>query len=306
MIGALNLAIKNIEYRRQSALQKAEENRRMLLENKEFLTIENKLGGLNFERAKKEVFGQDTTIIDNEIAKVEVQKSNLIKDLGFNENDLVPNFYCNKCKDTGRINGKRCECLENERIRLELLNNPELSKVPDAMKKIDFSVYGHNGELYKKCAKYLEENIVIKSGEKSIITMIGEAGIGKSYLAQAALRECLSNGDNVVVINAIKLNKLFLEYHCASIENKKEILTEINKCDVLLIDDLGVEPLLNNVTLPYLYELIIERMGKKTIITTNLSQRDIENRYDQRIFSRLMDKVNSAVIKLTGNDLRFK
>ena len=305
-MNALNLAIKNIEYRRQCAMQKAEEKKFSMLKNKDFLAIENRLGGLNFERAKREVYNQDTSVIDEEIANLSKEKAKLIIALGYSENDLLPHFSCEKCNDTGKIGGKSCQCLENERIRLELTKNSDLAGVPNSLKKIDFSKYGENSDLYKKCAKYLYDNIVKKNGNKSIFTMFGEAGIGKTYLAKITIRECVENGDSVIVINSIKLNKLFLEYHLASVENKKEILFDVENCNILLIDDFGVEQVLNNVTLPYFYELLIERIGKKTIITTNLSQRDIENRYDQRIFSRLMDKENSAIIPLKGEDLRFK
>lgn len=304
-MNALSNAIKNIEYKRQNALKKAEEIKSKLLKNKDYLAIENMLGGLDFERAKREVYGQDITDIDKEIAKVCDEKRHLLSVLGFSESDLIPQFSCNKCNDTGRCDKGRCDCVEKERIRLELINNPDLEKVPNTLKKIDFAVYGEYAEKYRIRAKYLKENIVEKKGNKSIFTIFGEAGTGKTYMSKVCLRQCMENGDTVISLNAIKLNKLFLEYHCAYLENKKEILSEVENCAVLLIDDLGVEQVLNNVTLPYFLQLLIERIGKKTIITTNLCQKDIENRYDQRIFSRLMDKENSAMIDLCGRDLRF-
>ena len=171
-MNALGIALKNIEYRRQSALKKAEEKRMLLLENKDFLAIENKLGGLDFERAKREVYGQDTFVIDEEIAKASIEKKRLLAKLGYSESDLKPQYYCNKCNDTGRNESGRCECVEKERIRLELINNPDLESVPNSLKKIDFSIYGESAELYKKCAKYLKDNVVDKNGNKSIFTML--------------------------------------------------------------------------------------------------------------------------------------
>ena len=65
---------------------------------------------------------------------------------------------------------------------------------------------------------------------------------------------------------------------------------------------------INNVTNEYLYLVINERMQnhKKTVITTNLDFRQIQEVYGERIFSRLMHKKQSLKINFPGNDLRIK
>lgn len=304
-MNSITKARKNIEYRREKAIRKAEQARNELLKNENFSRLENMLGGLNFERAKREVYGVDFGDIDIEIAKLNKEKDTLMLALGYQTHDIEPNYYCKACNDTGIIKDKECVCLTNERKRLELLENPEIADTPTILEKIDFSIYGQQSNMFKSCAKYLKHNVVDKDGSISLFTFLGATGVGKTFIAKVSLRNCLENGDDVFFINAIKLNKLFLEYHLASLEKKRGILARLNNSDVVVIDDLGVEPILNNVTIPYFYELIIERLGKKTVITTNLSQRDLENRYGQRIFSRLMDKKNAAVINLVGRDLRI-
>lgn len=300
----LERALEIIRARRENAINKAEETRRKLLEDKEFASIENTLGGLDFELARREVYGLDVSGLRVEIERINNQRDELLKKLGYNKEDFKPRYYCKMCGDTGYVEGKRCVCLENERKRLNIEENTELENSP-ALDKIDFSVYCEMSGLFEKCARFLTRKFVENEGELSLFLLMGETGIGKTYLAKAALRDSLEGGGEVLFLNAIKLNKLFLNYHCAPLEQKEEVLREINACDALVIDDLGVEPLYNNVTLPYFYELIVERLGKKTLITTNLSQRDLEEKYGQRIFSRLMDKRNSAVISLKGKDLRF-
>jgi len=303
-MSSLNEAKKIVELRRNLAIQKTQDIRSKLLENEDFKNAENKLGGLDFERSRREVYKLDTSEIDKQISQAILERDNALKKLGYSVDILQPEFACKICEDTGIYNYKVCSCVEKERVKLEFEKYPELKSVPKSLDDIDFTIYDQQSKMFEKCAKYLKRNFVSEDRLSSII-LFGATGVGKTYLAKTALLECMLSGQDVMFVNAIRLNKMFLEYHLAALENKKQILQKANSCDALVIDDLGVEPMLNNVTIPYLYELIIERASKKTIITTNLSQRDLENRYGQRIFSRLMDKERSAVIKLQGKDLRL-
>ena len=76
--------------------------------------------------------------------------------------------------------------------------------------------------------------------------------------------------------------------------------------DLLIIDDLGTEPVLRNVTKEYLLAVIQERMlkHKATLISTNLSPEQIFDRYGERLFSRITHKGKSLLINIEGNDLR--
>jgi DNA replication protein DnaC len=101
---------------------------------------------------------------------------------------------------------------------------------------------------------------------------------------------------------AFALNDECRKYHF-SLPSK---VNEFMDCDVLIIDDLGTEPLLKNITLEYLFNIINLRQKryKPTLISTNLSLDDILNRYDDRIFSRLSNKITSLTIPFNGIDMR--
>jgi DNA replication protein DnaC len=79
-------------------------------------------------------------------------------------------------------------------------------------------------------------------------------------------------------------------------------------CDVLIIDDLGAEPVIKNVTQEHIYNILNERLvnNRAFIITTNLNPSDIFERYDQRIASRILAKENSTLVEFKGKDLRVK
>ena len=78
------------------------------------------------------------------------------------------------------------------------------------------------------------------------------------------------------------------------------------EADVLLLDDLGSEPLMENITIVQLFNLINERQtaGKGTVISTNLSESDLKNRYTERIASRLTDRRQCTQVVFMGEDIR--
>ena len=75
---------------------------------------------------------------------------------------------------------------------------------------------------------------------------------------------------------------------------------------LLLIDDLGSEPMMRNITVEYLFTLLNERMAmnRHTVICTNLSPMQVQERYGERVMSRMFDRSRGATIQLTGKDLR--
>ena len=295
-------ALVKIEERKTAAEEAYEGIVRDLSRDENFESSYRRLSYLNFEIARREVFSEDATelLSERQTLKDLVDEAFLKKGaLGYGK----PRYYCEKCKDTGYADGKKCDCLERERIEVDLTDNPTLRDLPDEMKGIDAAFYGEREKEYLLFIKSIRKNFV--KGEQNFVTLIGKAGTGKTYIAATAVKELLYAGKMVSVVNAVKLNKIFLEYHCAYLSEKSGVWAQLIEPDVLLIDDLGAESLLNNVTEQYLYELLVERMDKKTIVTTNLSLESIATRYNQRIMSRLSDKRRSLVLELVGTDLRI-
>ncbi len=77
---------------------------------------------------------------------------------------------------------------------------------------------------------------------------------------------------------------------------------------LLLIDDLGTEPLWENITLEQLFALIEYRMthNKSTVFSTNLTLENLRERYTRRILSRLLDQRLSLVLQFQGQDVRLR
>ena len=101
---------------------------------------------------------------------------------------------------------------------------------------------------------------------------------------------------------------MFLSYHTTNgNEQKNAYLNALIDPDCLIIDDLGTEPMLKNVTKEYLYLILSERSrdDKMTIITTNLTPNELLARYNERIFSRLFNKREGFAAQISGTDLRL-
>lgn len=234
------------------------------------------------------------------IDKVEKHLKDLLKQFNLNLSDLQPKYQCDNCRDTGAINGTICSCLQrrvNNRCSNLLSCQSHFYKFSDCdfkiMNELDKKVYG---KLKSWCENY--PNINIKN-----INILGKPGSGKTFFLECMANELRNKGIVVGYQTAIEINELARQYH---IGNSFQFSDSIN-ADILLIDDLGTEPMFNNITKEYFYNLINMRQVKNlpTIITSNLSFQDILNRYGERIVSRLANKSISLTISLTSEDKRL-
>ena len=121
-------------------------------------------------------------------------------------------------------------------------------------------------------------------------------------------KSLIDEGKICQLLSAFALNQKFLQIHTSSEETKAQLLDDLLSVEVLFIDDLGTEPVYKNVTREYLYLLINERQARnlRTVITSNLDPEQIMSRYDERIFSRIINKDKSICLEISGKDLRVK
>ena len=223
----------------------------------------------------------------------------LLKEMGVDKQQLQPQYSCKICNDTGYVNNKPCICLKNEYNKL--LSSQ--SKVPDHSFTFENSseINKHNIAVYKKAKE------IVETGDKNIL-LTGNTGSGKTYLITACANLAIKLNRSALFYTAYDLNSTFLEAHLSDYQTKQTILDLLTDVDVLTIDDLGTEINYKNVTAEYLFVIINERISnkKQTFVSTNLSLTDIRERYDERIFSRLVDQSCTVVAQLQGADKRIK
>lgn len=299
-------AFTTVRSRRLTAERKQNELLTRLRADSEFSELENARDSISFEIARLRSLNKDFGHLNDKYLQAKKMFENKLNSLGLTEADLEPQYFCKLCNDTGTHNGVTCDCVK-QLVYTELRSGCKglPSDVVD-FENVDYSIYAEderNG--YKKLYSLLHNYALnFPPQKRNILFLHGAVGTGKTYAAAVTANALMERGFSVFFINAQQLNAVFLKYHLAQLSDKEAIFSPLTDADLLVVDDLGTESVYNNVTVNYLYQLICERVNSPMIFTSNLSPKDVEIRYGQRISSRLADKNSSFVINVTGKDLR--
>jgi len=158
------------------------------------------------------------------------------------------------------------------------------------------------GKIYSQLQKYYEK---FPNTAKQNIIFIGGTGTGKTYAAQALGHALIKRDVAVLYITAFNLVNRFKSY---IFDRDSDAFGQMLDAELLIIDDLGTEPIIPNITEENLFILINERIinSRPFIITTNLTPSGLFERYDDRIAGRILSKESSAVFNFISDDLRLK
>lgn len=232
-------------------------------------------------------------------------------------------IYCGKCKTPRQVvldNGRKvfcnCECRAREYEEQERAFKEEKKKRAIERRRayafntssmaewtFENAKEGYNDKLQNTAKKYTEEFLKSKGKIKGLL-MFGETGVGKSYASACIVNKVINNGYTAMMRTISSISRELQ----ADYEGQQEILDELARVDLLVIDDIGTErntPYMNEIK----YEIIDRRAAesKPMIITTNLDREALTNVKDiegQRIFSRFFGAC--LPIKVEGKDLRRK
>ena len=233
-----------------------------------------------------------------------------LKAHGFDEREFEYTPLCPDCKDTGVHGGKVCKCVWNDYIKAlkKECKIEEKATFTFADCKLD-GIKDENqkntlNSFYAFMKQYSEKLPAVKL--KNIV-FTGSTGTGKTCLASAVARNAVEHGKSCKYTSAFEFNNEMLSAHTSPIAERASKLHDILTADLVVIDDLGVEPIYKNVTVEYLLLVLEERTraGLCTLITTNLDDGDLQTKYGDRICSRLLDKKHSRIAAFCGSDLRL-
>lgn len=289
----------NLDKKRHEAQILADQYVQELCKDDEFKRLYTNYNQAKIDLIKLKFGGADVQILEasNSFEKIQSLYNNYISSHKIDIRRMEPQYDCSICNDTGVVGLKMCECLKRELNKRLNEQNKQYKFVTfnDCASDLSPSLTKIYNLAKAWCEKFPNSQILN-------INMLGGTGTGKTFLLECMASELINRGFNVMFTTAFALNDECRKYHF-SLPSK---VNEFMDCDVLIIDDLGSEPLLKNITLEYLFNIINLRQKryKPTLISTNLTLDDILNRYDERIFSRLSNKITSLTIPFNGIDMR--
>lgn len=300
-------ALSKIHNARLDNRLKTEELLSALRTDSQFAAAENERDSIRFKIVQMRYHNQDFSTLNEALAQAEQKLLSRLAILGYTPQDLQPIYNCPLCQDNGFAEGKLCRCATLLAYKLLKDSCSPLITDIDDFGVLDYSVIpAADRERYKISAAILGKFADKFPDNKSNIVMLsGKQGTGKSYLMSVLTNALMKKCVNALFYNAVRLNEVFLRYHLSPIEEKEGVLSAIINADFLVIDDLGAENLINNVTETYLYELLVLRENKATGITTNMSPSQLLDHYGHRIASRLCSIDSSYIINFEGADLRL-
>ena len=276
----------------------------------EFQKLENAVASLAVAQGKKLLSGDEKALdaLRKSLADLKAQKEQLLLDAGFSVNFLDPVVCCPDCQDTGYIGREKCHCFRQAEISLLY----EQSGIQDLLKQNNFSLLSYEyyrGEalaLFQNAVKTCQSFIKNFNSDYHNLFFYGTVGTGKSFLSCCVAKELMDQGHSVIYFGATGLFDLLSNaaFHTKDREERQNAYSDLYRCDLLIIDDLGTE-LTNQFTSSQLFSLLNERhLGKKsTLISTNFTLAQLRDRYSDRIFSRITS--NFEVCRLAGEDIRM-
>lgn len=241
--------------------------------------------------------------------------ADLLQSHGFSLNDLQLQPSCALCQDTGFHDGRRCSCMTKllKDLMYERLGNDSRAQAY-GFDKFSLSYYSDQfdqaagaiparvmAHTLEECVKYAK-GFSLSSGN---LLLTGGPGLGKTHLSLSIAAAVVERGYDVLYtpfhtlisrLEAVRFSRGNDEYH--------DYIEAPLSCELLILDDLGAE-FTTSFTISVLYDLINARQisGRPTIINSNLSLHEMEQRYSKRITSRLAG--GYRILPFIGRDIRL-
>lgn len=237
-------------------------------------------------------------------------RAELLEASGYPADYSAIHYECENCGDSGYVDGKMCTCMR----RALTLAGYESSGIGDLLRSQTFETfsldyYRQDAAAYERMAHNLKimKNYAADFSTERMrnLLLMGSTGLGKTHLSSAVAREVIDRGFDVQYVTAVGMLADF-EYQRfgnSITGDEGENVSRYYDCDLLIVDDLGTE-VINQFTLSCIYNVINIRLTKKksTIISTNLMQRELLDKYWDRVTSRLFGEYLPLVF--AGTDVR--
>lgn len=241
------------------------------------------------------------------IGAIGAERRNLLISMGLPGNYLDAIYTCPRCQDTGEVGEPRrlCACALKKQQE-QLLSG---SRINDRETFANFNEAIYPNDEQKKqglamkrfCERYVAS---LPSPEKPNLLIVGQSGLGKSFFGNAIARAAIEKGIPTLKMTAYQCIQTILD----GIETRADAITPYLSSDFLILDDLGTEAMVPNVTVETVFRILNERTAANlpTVLITNLDREGLFERYGERVASRMIDGALTAIVLLRGDNLRTR
>lgn len=246
------------------------------------------------------------------------EREALLKRHGFDLNDLEVWWDCPACQNSGWLPAEvtpegtvlpqeKCSCLRREEMedlfRFAGLTGPLREQTID---RFDLSVYPPEDRRYmEQVLAYCQEfaKRVVRGAQEESLLLVGDVGLGKTFLASAIGNVALEAGRTVVYLTFGEFLDLIRLHKFDDQEAYMAGIQRLYDADLIILDDLGAEKA-TEFAIQELFTLINTRMNRRRpmVVSSNLEPESFEETYGSRIASRLLN--GFEVLGLRGQDVR--
>lgn len=253
------------------------------------------------------------------IEDLKMEKAFLLTESNITSDYMDLKYDCESCKDKGYMdNGERCSCLKQELVSRAY----RMSNLGNVLKKENFHTFNievfSNNKFPGEDTSPRENMMDVLSVSEGFVSNFDElngdnllfyglTGLGKTFLCNCVAKALLDKNKIVIYQTAFTILDI-LERRRFGKDNSEMSEYQYNllfDADLLIVDDLGTE-LSNAFTNSEIFNIVNTRIigGKKTIISSNLTPKEISEIYTERVFSRILDKF--IPLRFYGKDLRWE
>ena len=260
------------------------------------LVMRAALSGEGWEKAFAEIKSRNLAL--------QAEKAKLLLEAGFPADYTEVRYECPTCKDTGYVGSKMCLCMKRDMARREC----EASGLGQLMAtqsfaSFDLSYYtgADRDAMARNLALLRQFTEQFKGRGDPSWLLLGGTGLGKTHLSTAVAKELIDRGFGVSYVTAQGLVAAFRKSSFG--DEEKDPTEPLLTADLLIIDDLGTE-LATAFAVSAVYSILNARLsaGRSTLVSTNLSQNELRERYADRITSRLFGEFYPLLF--AGRDIR--
>ncbi|MBE6754833.1 MAG: ATP-binding protein [Ruminococcaceae bacterium] len=315
---AYNAAMNEVSRRRREAEQQANLRRdTYCAAHPEYARLERELSRTGIMLVRSIFSGSeqapDIAPLRDRNLDIQQRMVELLAEDGLPADAFSPQYTCPLCSDTGATEKGMCECV-HKLIRQSSYDRLNATAPLSRCTFESFSLEHYSDQPEKPgtpsprrsmtkaldtCRRYAEGF----SLSSPSLLLHGGVGLGKTHLSLAIAGVVIQKGFNVMYGSAHTIFGRIEKEKFGKAPAEEDTLELVNACDLLIIDDLGVE-FITSFTVSALYDIVNTRQlaSRPTIISTNLYLSGLEERYSERLVSRILGSYVS--VPFYGKDVR--